>query len=68
MLPKCSCTQDQKTLVRFSDVKGQGWLVTEFWLRQSSSLDVGLKKITVFIAKRQPAQASRQRAENSDFW
>jgi hypothetical protein len=40
--------------------------VAEFWLRQSSRLEVGLKKITIFIAKRQPAQASRQRAEKSE--
>ena len=28
-----------------SDVKGQGWLVTEFWERQSSRVENGLLKV-----------------------
>lgn len=52
-----------------SDVKGQGWLGTEFWLRRSSSLDVGLKKINMFIANAAASWSlTSQRAEHSDFW
>jgi hypothetical protein len=39
-----------KDACEVSDVNGQGYLATEFWLRQSSSLEVGVKKITIFIS------------------
>jgi hypothetical protein len=57
-----------KDACEVSDVNGQGYLATEFWLRQSSSLEVGVKKITIFISGArsycvQPRLTSARRAK-----